>query len=144
EGLRVVARTSSFSFKGKSADATEVATKLNVANVLEGSLRRDGNRIRVTAQLIARDGFHLWSETYDRELQDVFAMQDEITRAIVDALKIKLALAPTKPAAHDAEAHDLYLRGLYLANKSDEESLRKALACFQQALDKDPTSAPAW
>src|SRR5437868_3995282 len=115
EGLRVVARTSSFSFKGKNADVNEVATKLNVANVLEGSLRRSGNRVRITAQLIARDGFHLWSETYDRELHDVFAMQDEITRAIVDALKIKLALAPTKPAAHDAEAHDLYLRGLYLA-----------------------------
>src|SRR5205085_3501291 len=73
EGLRVVARTSSFSFKGKNPDVNEVATKLNVANVLEGSLRRSGNRVRITAQLIARDGFHLWSETYDRELQDVFA-----------------------------------------------------------------------
>jgi adenylate cyclase len=144
EGLRVVARTSSFSFKGRSADVTEVATKLNVANVLEGSLRRDGNRIRVSAQLIARDGFHLWSETYDRELQDVFAMQDEITRAIVDALKIKLALAPTIPAAHDTEAHDFYLQGLYFANKSDEKSLRTALVCFQRALDKEPTSARAW
>jgi serine/threonine-protein kinase len=144
EGLRVVARTSSFSFKGRSADVTEVATKLNVATVLEGSLRRNGNRIRVSAQLIARDGFHLWSETYDRELQDVFAMQDEITRAIVDALKIKLALAPTIPAAHDTEAHDFYLQGLYFANKSDETSLRKALGCFQRALDKDPSSARAW
>ena len=144
EGLRVVARTSSFSFKGRSADVTEVATKLNVATVLEGSLRRNGNRIRVSAQLIARDGFHLWSETYDRELQDVFAMQDEITRAIVDALKIKLALAPTIPAAHDTEAHDFYLQGLYFANKSDETSLRRALVCFQHTLDKEPTSARAW
>jgi TolB-like protein len=144
EGLRVVARTSSFSFKGRSADVAEVATKLNVATVLEGSLRRNGNRIRISAQLIARDGFHLWSETYDRELQDVFAMQDEITRAIVDALKIKLALAPTIPAAHDTEAHDFYLQGLYFANKSDEKSLRRALVCFQHALGKEPTSAPAW
>src|SRR5205823_12196959 len=95
DGLRVVARTSSFSFKGKNTDVSEVANKLNVENVLEGSLRREGNRIRITAQLVnARDGFHLWSETYERELQGVFAVQDEITHSIVDALKIKLAVAP--------------------------------------------------
>jgi adenylate cyclase len=89
EGLRVVARTSSFSFKGKSADASEVGKKLNVENVLEGSVRRDGNRVRITTQLInARNGFQLWSETYERELQGVFALQDEITRAVVDALKL--------------------------------------------------------
>ena len=94
EGLRVVARTSSFSFKGKSVNAREVGEKLNVANVLEGSLRREGNRVRVTAELInARSGFHLWTETYDRKLEDVFALQDEITRAIVDALKVKLAVS---------------------------------------------------
>ena len=81
DGLRVVARTSSFSFKGKSVNAREVGEKLNVANVLEGSLRREGNRVRVTAELInARSGFHLWTETYDRELAGVFALQDEITR----------------------------------------------------------------
>src|SRR5207253_10729349 len=119
EGLRVVARTSSFSFKGKNADVGEVANKLNVENVLEGSLRREGNRIRITAQLInARDGFHLWSDTYERELKDVFAVQDEITRAIVDALKIKLAVAPPARARQDTEAYDLYLQGLYLSNKS--------------------------
>src|SRR5438034_4818805 len=94
DGLRVVARTSSFSFKGKSVNAREVGEKLIVENVLEGSLRRDGNRVRITADLInARSGFHLWPETYDRELGGVFALQDEITRAIVDALKIKLALS---------------------------------------------------
>src|SRR5256712_10878021 len=93
DGLRVVARTSSFSFKGKNANASEIGKKLNVENVLEGSLRREGNRIRITAELIdTRSGFHLWSENYDRELEDVFALQDEITRAIVDALKIKLAV----------------------------------------------------
>src|SRR6266567_8630664 len=95
QGLRVVARTSSFSFKGKNADVSEIAQKLNVQNVLEGSLRREGNRVRITAQLInARDGFHIWSDTFERELQGVFAVQDEITRSIVDALKIKLAITP--------------------------------------------------
>ena len=145
DGLRVVARTSSFSFKGKSADVSEVAAKLTVANVLEGSLRRSGNRIRVTAQLIARDGFHLWSETYDRELQDVFAVQDEITHAIVDALKIKLAVAlPPARAQPNTEGYDLYLQGLFFSNKSSEEALRKSLDLFQRALEKDPKLGHAW
>src|SRR5437879_1584769 len=94
DGLRVTGRTSSFSFKGTSVNARKVGEKLNVENVLEGSLRREGNRVRITAELInAHSGFHLWSETYDRELKDVFALQDEITRSIVEALKIKLAVA---------------------------------------------------
>jgi TolB-like protein/class 3 adenylate cyclase len=145
EGLRVVARTSSFSFKGKNADVSDIAQKLNVQNVLEGSLRREGNRIRITAQLVnARDGFHIWSDTFERELQGVFAVQDEITRSIVDALKIKLAVAPPARAQQNTEAYDLYLQGLYLSNKSDEESLRKSLNLFQHALDKDPTLSRAW
>ena len=145
EGLRVVARTSSFSFKGKNADVGEIAQKLNVRNVLEGSLRREGNRIRITAQLVnARDGFHIWSDTFERELQGVFAVQDEITRSIVDALKIKLAVTPPPRARQNTEAYDLYLQGLYLSNKSDEENLRKSLNLFQRALDKDPTLSRAW
>jgi TolB-like protein len=144
EGLRVVARTSSFSFKGKNADVSEIAQKLNVQNVLEGSLRREGNRIRISALVSAANGSHLWSETYERELQGVFALQDEITRSIVDALKIKLALAPPARAQQNTEAYDLYLQGLYFSNKSDEESLRKSLSLFQQALDKDPNFARAW
>lgn len=145
EGLRVVARTSSFSFKGKNADVAEIAQKLNVQNVLEGSLRREGNRIRITAQLVnAADGSHLWSETYERELQGVFAVQDEITRSIVDALKIKLAVAPSARPQQNTEAYDLYLQGLYLSNKSDEENLRKSLTFFQRALDIDPNFARAW
>src|SRR2546421_5218532 len=145
EGLRVVARTSSFSFKGKNADVTEIARKLNVQNILEGSLRREGNRIRVTAQLInARDGFHIWSDTFERELQGVFAVQDEITRAIVDALKIKLAVAPPARTRQNTEAYDLYLKGLYFLNKSDEQNLRKSLTLFQRALDIDPNFARAW
>src|SRR5438876_630165 len=145
EGLRVVARTSSFSFKGKNADVGEIAQKLNVQNVLEGSLRREGNRVRITAQLInARNGFHIWSDTFERELQGVFAVQDEITRSIVDALKIKLAVAPPVRTPGSTEAYDLYWKGLYYSNKSDEENLRKSLSLFQQALDKDPNFARAW
>src|SRR5205823_13515622 len=107
EGLRVVARTSSFSFKGKSVNAREVGEKLNVENVLEGSLRREGDRVRITAELInARTGFHLWSETYERELQGVFALQDEITRAIVEALKVKLAVSLPVLEQRNTQAYD--------------------------------------
>ncbi len=145
EGLRVMARTSSFAFKGKNVSVEEIAAKLGVQHILEGSLRRDGNRIRLTAQLInARDGFHLWSQTYERELQGVFAVQDEITSAIVEALKVKLALAPPARVPVNTDAHDLYLQGLYHSNKSSEEDLRKAVGLFQQALEKDPNFSRAW
>jgi serine/threonine-protein kinase len=145
DGLRVVARTSSFPFKGKSVNAREVGEKLNVANVLEGSLRREGNRVRVTAELInARSGFHLWTETYDRELAGVFALQDEITRSIVDALKIKLAVSLPVHEQRDTEVYDLYLQGLYFSNKSSEEDLRRALSFFQRTVEKDPTFSRAW
>jgi adenylate cyclase len=145
EGLRVVARTSSFAFKGRSTDVAEIGQKLGVRTVLEGSLRREGNRIRVTAQLInARDGFHIWSDTFERELQGVFAVQDEITRSIVDALKIKLAVAPPQRSRPNPEAYDDYLRGLYLSNRSDEESLRQSLTWFERALQKDQNLARAW
>ncbi len=145
DGLLVVGRTSSFSFKGKSVNARDVGEKLNVANVLEGSLRREGNRVRVTAELInARSGFHLWTETYDRKLEDVFALQDEITRAIVDALKIKLAVSLPGHEQRNTEVYDLYLQGLYFSNKGSEEDLRRALSFFQRAVEKDPTFARAW
>src|SRR5438045_6204846 len=145
EGLRVVARTSSFSFKAKNADVAEIAQKLNVQNILEGSLRREGNRIRITAQLVnAHDGFHIWSDTFERELGGVFAVQDEITRSIVDALKIKFAVTLPPRTGQNTEAYDLYLQGLYLSNKSDEENLRTSLDLFQRAFDKDPTLSRAW
>src|SRR5205809_763333 len=145
DGLRVTGRTSSFSFKGSGADASEIGKKLNVENVLEGTLRRDGNRIRVTAELInARSGFHLWTETYDRELEDVFALQDEITRSIVDALKIKLAVSLPAREQRNTEVYDLYLQGLFFSNRSSEEDLRRALSFFRRALEKDPTFARAW
>lgn len=145
EGLRVVARSSSFSFKGKALDVSEVGKKLNVENVLEGSLRRDGNRFRITAQLInARNGFQVWSETYERELQSVFALQDEITHAIVDALKIKFAISFAAREQRNLEAYDLYLQGLYFSNKGSEADLRNALGFFQGALEKDPKFSRAW
>ena len=145
-GLRVVARTSAFSFKGKNVPVSEIANKLGVANIIEGSLRRDGNRIRVTTQLInARDGFHLWSDTFQRELRDVFAVQDEITHAIVDALKLRLVgTTSVRTGTENSEAYDLYLQGLYFSNKSGEGDLRKSLTLFQQALDKDPNFSRAW
>src|SRR6266487_2939356 len=145
DGLRVVARTSSFSFKGKNPDVNDLGKKLNVENVVEGSVRRDGNRVRISAQLInARNGLQLWSETYERELQGVFALQDEITRAIVDALKIKLAISLPVHEQRNTEGYDLYLQGLYFSNRGSEEDLRKALSFFQRSLEKDPTFARAW
>jgi adenylate cyclase len=145
EGLRVVAQTSSFSFKGKDADASEIGRRLNVATILEGSLRRDGDRIRVTAQLVnARDGFHIWSATIEKEMQSVFALQDQITGAIVEALKIKLSGVPRVRSAKNGEAYDLYLHGLDLSNRSDEASLRRSLDYFERAIDKDPSLARAW
>jgi TolB-like protein/predicted Ser/Thr protein kinase len=145
DGLRVIGRTSSFLFKGTGIADREVGKKLNVASVLAGSLRRDGKRVRVTAELTdTRNGFHLWTETYDRELANVFALQDEITRSIVDALKVKLAgPLPAQPRPN-TEVYDLYLQGLYFSNKSSEEDLRRALNFFQSAVEKDPTFAGAW
>src|SRR5438552_58759 len=145
DGLRVVGRTSSFSFKGKNANVSEVGKQLNVASVLEGTLRREGNRVRITAELVnTRNGFHLWSETYERELKGVFAVQDEITRSIVEALKVKLAVSLPVHEQRNTEAYELYLQGLFFSNKGSEEDLRRALTFFQHAVEKDPTFARAW
>jgi TolB-like protein/class 3 adenylate cyclase/Flp pilus assembly protein TadD len=144
DGLRVVARTSSFSFKGRNLDASEIGRTLNVSTILEGTLRRDGNRIRIFAQLInARDGYELWSNTYEGEMQGVFALQDEITRKIVDALKIKMAVAPSRPP-ENTEAYELYLQGAFFSNKSSESEMRKSLEFFERALEKDPRMSRAW
>jgi len=143
--LTVIARTSSFSFKDQAADIEAIARKLNVANVLEGSVRKDGNLIRVTAQLVsAANGAHLWSHTYDYPLDDIFALQSEIATAVVDALKVELLTAITEPRATDPEVYSLYLQGRYFVNRRDVDSLEKALAAFQQALAIDPDYAPAW
>jgi serine/threonine protein kinase/tetratricopeptide (TPR) repeat protein len=148
DGLRVVARTSSFSFKGKNVNVSEIRKKLNVENVLEGSLRREGNRIRISAQLInTRNGFHLWSETYERDLKGVFALQDEITRAIVDALKIKLAVSLPTHEQRNTEAYDLYLRGEYEFRRAESsltaDAYDRADAFYRQALARDPNFAEA-
>jgi len=144
-GLQVAARTSSFSFKGKDVPVDEIGRRLNVAHVLEGSVRRGADRVRITAQLIdARTGYHLWSESYDRELRDVLAVQDEIAAAIADALRLRIAPTRVQGArVVDPEAHDLYLRGRAAALTGTEEGLERALALFRQALEEDPRYAPA-
>jgi TolB-like protein/cytochrome c-type biogenesis protein CcmH/NrfG len=144
DGLSVAARRSSFWFKDKEADLAEIAARLNVEHVLEGSVRRDGNRVRITAELIdARGGFTMWSETYEREMHGIFALQDEITRSIIDTLKLKLAISPP-PASRSTEAYDAYLQGLFYSDKATEEALLKSLQLFQQALEKDPKFSRAW
>ena len=144
DGLRVAARRSSFWFKDKNAGLTEIAEKLNVCHVVEGSIRRDGKRVRVTAELIdACDGFTMWSETFERELRGIFTVQDEITRSVVDALKLKLDVSP-RHQGRSADAYDDYLQGLFYSDKSTEEFLRKSLEFLGRALDKDPRFGRAW
>ncbi len=144
EGLRVAARSSSFSFKGKNTEMSEIASKLHVANVLDGSVRRAGNRVRVTVQLVdARNGFQLWSERYDRQMEDIFAVQDEIAHAIADQLKLTLGAA-VKPATQNLEAYELYLKGRHLCSQRSPSSVRLGMKCFQQALEFDPCFALAW
>ena len=149
EGLKVAARTSSFSFKGKEADIGEVGRKLNVRTVLEGSVRKVGNRLRVTTQLInVADGYHLWSERYDRQMEDIFDVQDEITLAVVDALKVKLLgeekAAVLKRYTDNTEAYELYLKGRYHYNKYTGEGWLKAIEFFEKAIAKEPEYAPAY
>jgi len=144
DGLRVAARRSSFWFKGKEAELSEIAAKLNVEHVLEGSVRRDGNLVRITAELIdTRDGFTIWSETYEREMHGIFALQDEITRSIVHTLKLKLAISPS-PLSRSTGAYEDYLQGLFYSDKSTEEALRRSLEFFERALGKDPQFSRAW
>jgi tetratricopeptide (TPR) repeat protein len=144
DGLSVAARRSSFWFKDKQADLREIAARLNVEHVLEGSVRRDGNRVRITAELIdACDGFTIWSETYEREMHGIFALQDEITRSIVDTLKLKLAISPLRPS-RSTEAYEDYLQGLFYSDKSTEDALRKSLEFFERALEKDPQFSRSW
>jgi TolB-like protein/Tfp pilus assembly protein PilF len=147
--LSVAARTSSFQFKGEKRDVADIATQLKVRMVLEGSVRKQAERVRVTAQLIdAQSGFHLWSETYDRELKDIFAIQDEIARAIGNELKVRvLGQGEGKVAVSgttNLEAHDLYLRGLAQWQKREENALFAAIDAFERAIEADPGFAQAW
>ena len=143
--LKVAARTSSFSYKGKDVKIAQIGEELNVSYVLEGSVRKAGNHVRITAQLIkADDGVHLWSETFDRTLDDIFVIQDEIAKAVVDKLKIKLLGALPEGQTTDPKVYSLYLQGKYFNNLRGEENLEKAVAVFKQALAIDPDYAPAW
>jgi TolB-like protein/DNA-binding winged helix-turn-helix (wHTH) protein/Tfp pilus assembly protein PilF len=143
--LRVAARTSAFSYKGKDVKIAQIGEELDVTYVLEGSVRKAGNRVRITVKLVkADDGFHLWSETFDRTLDDIFVIQDEIASAVVDALKVKLLDAmPTKEVT-DPDVYALYLQGLYFNNLRGKENWEKAVSAFRQALAIDPEYAPAW
>ncbi|MGD8697127.1 MAG: tetratricopeptide repeat protein, partial [Gammaproteobacteria bacterium] len=149
DGLRVAARTSSFRFKGEVGDPAEIGEALNVNHLLEGSVRQSGDRIRITAQLInASDGYHLWSETYDRTLDDVFAIQDEISRAVASALEVRLlggpdAASPVRVATRNMAAYNAYLKGTQLLAGSGVDTYRAAEALFEEALRLDPDFAAA-
>ncbi|MGB8554987.1 MAG: adenylate/guanylate cyclase domain-containing protein, partial [Pseudolabrys sp.] len=150
-GLLVIARNSSFAYKGKSIDIRTIGRELGVRSVLEGSIRRVGNRVRITAQLInAANGVHLWAERYDRDLTDIFAVQDEVTRHIVDALKIKLTSDEAVRIAYiptnSSEAHDLFLRGreMLLGRKWNRETFDTIVAFMRGAIDLDPNYAEAY
>jgi TolB-like protein/Flp pilus assembly protein TadD len=144
--LRVAARTSSFQFKGRSEDLRVIGQKLNVASILEGSVRKSGRHVRITAQLVkVADGFHLWSESYDRELDDIFAVQDDIARSVSSALKVRLLGEEGAPArTGDAEAYNHYLQGRYFLDRRTREDVEKAIAHHEQALRLDPGFARAW
>ena len=147
--LKVIGRTSSFQFKGKNEDLRAIGVKLGVAYLLEGSVRKSGNRVRVTAQLLdSQDGTHRWSGTYDRDVGDVLKMQEEIAAGIVRALQIAVGAddLPARAALGNSEAYNLYLRGRYALTHFDKKGLDEAPRDFQQALDLDPTSAitAAW
>src|SRR5262249_8582369 len=149
-GLKVVGRSSAFQFKNKNEDLREVGRKLGVANVLEGSVRREGSRVRVTAELTkADDGFQLWSQTYDRKINDIFAVQDDIARAATEALQVKLLgtngqPVPSTVASANPEAYEAYLQGRYfLGQGHSKEALTKALAYADEAIKLDASYAPA-
>jgi len=147
--LQVASRTSSFQFKEKGYDIHDVGKKLKVKTVLEGSIRKAGNHLRITAQLVnIDDGYHLWSEKYDRKMEDIFAIQDEISLAIVDKLRVKLLKEEKekllKRYTDDMEAYDLYLKGRYFWNRRYKGGLQKGLEYFNQTIKKDPSYAPAY
>ncbi len=147
-GLRVAARTSSFQLRDKSADLRAIGQKLGVATILEGSVRKEGKRVRIAAELVkAEDGFQLWSGTYDRDLNDVFAVQDDIARAITGELKLRLLNAGSGSApqrAISAEAYNAYLQGRYFYERRTHDDLSRAYDYFQQAVKLDPSYARGW
>jgi len=143
--LHVAARTSSFSFKGQNIEIPEIARRLHVANVLEGSIRKAGDQVRITAQLIrAADGYHVWSETWDRKLDDIFKIQDEISAKVVEQLKVSLLGAAPKARTTDPEAYALYLQAVQLGRQYTKEAFQQSDALYRKVLTIDPRYAPAW
>ena len=143
--LKVAARTSSFSFKGKEIEIPEIAQRLSVAHILEGSVRKSGEQVRITAQLIrASDGFHMWSRTYDRKLDDIFAIQDEIAADVVKELMVTLLGEAPKTRTTDPKAYALYLQAVQISRQFTPEALAMCDSLIQQALVIDPQYAPAW
>jgi TolB-like protein/Flp pilus assembly protein TadD len=148
--LKVAARTSSFHFKGQTGNIADIARQLGVAAVLEGSVRQAGSRVRITAQLInATDGYHLWSETFDRELDDIFAVQDEIAAAVTDALQVTLLEGDTDAqlvgGTSNTDAFQAFLLGVHYRNKGDDkDTLYEAIAAFDKAIKLDPDYAKAY
>jgi TolB-like protein/lipoprotein NlpI len=144
-GLRVIARTSSFSFKDQNVEIAEIARRLNVANVLEGSVRKSGDTVRITAQLVrASDSSHLWSQTYDRQMTDIFHVQDEIAAAVVAELQVKLLGAAPKTRSVDPEAYPLFLQARQIARQYTAAALQNSIALYKRALAIDPSYAAAW
>ena len=149
ENLRVAALTSAFQFKGQSRDVAEIGQRLRVRFVLEGSFRKAGKRLRINAQLIdTRDGYHVWSERYDRVLEDIFEIQDDISGAILDKLKLRLVGETGPPVVErytaDVDAYNLYLKGRHHLHKRTPEGFRKAAEYFEQVVQKDPRMALAY
>ncbi len=147
EGLLVTSRSSSFAFKGKNEDVRRIGEQLGVNTVLEGSVRKAGSKVRITAQLInTADGYHLWSEVYDRKLEDIFEVQDEIARIITNKLREKLTTEGSneslvKPATENIEAYNLYLKGLFYWNKWTPEGRKKAIKIYEEAINEEPKFA---
>ncbi len=149
DGLQVAARTSAFHFKGRTEDIREIGKHLNVNTILAGSIRKSGQLLRITAQLVnADDGYHLWSERYDREIEDIFEVQDEIARTVVDKLRVRLLIDPKKPLVKvhtdKPEAYEAYLKGRFFWNKRTPNGLKDALELFQKAVELDPGYALAY
>ena len=144
EGLCVVARTSAFAFKGQSLDVRTIGARLGVSSVLEGSVRKSGQHLRISAQLVnVADGYHIWSERFDRDASDVFAIQDEIAQTVANRLRLQIEKQATPPT-HNIEAYDLYMQGRYHWNKRTNEESKRALALFEAAVALDPNFAPAY
>jgi serine/threonine protein kinase/tetratricopeptide (TPR) repeat protein len=144
-GLQVISRTSAFAFQSKDLEVTEIGRRLRVATILEGSVRKSGDRVRVTAQLVnAEDGYQMWSKRFDRELSDVFVIQDEIAASILDEFRIRRDTRPSERAPLNVPAHDAYLKGMYALNRWTDGAMRQAIIDFNQAITLDADFAPAY